>query len=169
MRVVNLVLRKKSLWNMRKDGGVRWERLNINEGRIVRPPLALSGPLLVIRVRVSENLATSTDTDVSSWNRCNYLIVRSYLLRRVRNTGKSNALTLQNAPCLLRPPPTDALLSRVLKLVHALRLHLNTVTGLCGCGVVTILDDTGVEEVLVQVVDVLQHRQLARDDDIVDS
>ena len=50
----------------------------------------------------------------------------------------------------------------------ALRLHLNTVSRLGRGGVVTVLDDTGVEEVLVQVVDVLEHAELTTDNNVVD-
>lgn len=77
-------------------------------------------------------------------------------------------LTLEDRSSLLTLPPTDTLLARILKLVHALRLHLDTVSRLGRSGVVTVLDDTGVEEVLVQVVDVLEHTELTADDNVVD-
>lgn len=77
-------------------------------------------------------------------------------------------LTLEDRSGLIALPPTDTLLARVLELVHALRLHLNTVSRLGRSGVVTILDDTGVEEVLVQVVDVLEHTELSTDNNVID-
>ena len=76
--------------------------------------------------------------------------------------------TIENNLSLIRCPPTHTLLTRVAKSVHALGLHLNTVTSLRGGCVVSILDNRGVEEVLVQVVHVLENGELARDNDVVD-
>ena len=77
-------------------------------------------------------------------------------------------LALKDGSGLFALPPADTLLARVLELVHALRLHLNTVSRLGRSGVVTVLDDTRVEEVLVQMVDVFEHTELAADNNVID-
>lgn len=76
-------------------------------------------------------------------------------------------LTLENGLSLITLPPTDALLAGVGEAVHALGLHLDAVAGLGGGLVVAVLDDGGVQEVLVEVVDVLEDGALAADDDVV--
>lgn len=79
-----------------------------------------------------------------------------------------NPLSIENTSCFRAAPPRHALLAGVLKLVHAIRLHLNTVSGLRRRGVVSVLDNARVEEVFVQMVDILQHTQLATDNHVVD-
>lgn len=77
-------------------------------------------------------------------------------------------LALEDGLGLSALPPADAVLAGVGELVHAVGLHLDAVAGLGGGLVVAVADDRGVEEVLVQVVDVLEDGALARDDDVVD-
>jgi hypothetical protein len=98
---------------------------------------------------------------------CHYI---SLTKRSIHNAKPKNLypLALKNRSGLFALPPTDTLLARVLELVHTLRLHLNTVSRLGGSGVVTVLDDTRVEEVFVQVVDVLEHTELTTDDNVID-
>lgn len=76
--------------------------------------------------------------------------------------------TLQNRLRLVRLPPA-VLSTREAELVHALGLHLDRVTRVHGSDIVSILDAAGVEEVLVEMVDVLQDTLLATDDNVVNS
>ena len=103
---------------------------------------------------------------------CSFWIAITYIVKKgiyaPDRTKHLDSLALENRSGLFTLPPTDTLLARVLELVHALRLHLNTVSRLGRGGVVTVLDDTGVEEVLVQVVDVLEDTELTTDDNVVD-
>ena len=78
-----------------------------------------------------------------------------------------NLLSLQYRPRLLAPPE-PALLSGETKLFHALLLHLHAVPGLHGRLIVPVPDDGRVVKMLVQVVHVLEHRELARDRHVVD-
>jgi hypothetical protein len=77
-------------------------------------------------------------------------------------------LALENRPRLLALPPTHALLTRVLKLVHGLRLHLHTIPGLGWRNIVPLLNPRRVEEVLMQMIHVLQHTLLPRNHNVVD-
>lgn len=77
-------------------------------------------------------------------------------------------LPLENRPRLLALPPRHAVLAWIREAVHALGLHLDAIPRLGRGDVVTLFDSAGVEEVLVQVVDVLEDALLAADDDVVD-
>lgn len=77
-----------------------------------------------------------------------------------------NLNTLQNRLGLIRLPPS-ILATRETKLVHTLRLHFDRVARIHGRNIVPILDATGVEKVLVQMVHVLEDTLLAAHDDIV--
>lgn len=77
-----------------------------------------------------------------------------------------NLLSLQNWLRLLTLPP-PVLPTRERELLHTLRLHLNTIPRIHRRNIISILNNTGMEEMLMQMVHIFEHTLLATNNHII--